>query len=129
MSKFSRSNGSGLAADPEFLRALEEGDPRRGRHRRAGHKDRQLCRQVERALLLVLDGDLSDLVIADVTPLAGCARLLVQVVIPDGADPLQTLERLRLRTGALRAQVAHCISRKRVPELSFVLVTQDLNHD
>jgi ribosome-binding factor A len=114
--------------DPNFLSALREGDHRRDRQR-TGYKDRQLCRQVQRALSLALDGDLADLLVADVSPLAGCARLLVQVVIPDGADTPQMLERLHVRSGQLRAQVARSISRKRAPELTFAPAVQEVDHD
>lgn len=120
MSKAFRSRGNAYRVDPDFLRALGEGDnATQGRHRRTGHKDLQLCRQVQRALMLALDGDLADLLIADVTPVAGCTRLLVQVVIPEGGTA-QVLERLRERSGHLRAQVARSIHRKRAPELTFV---------
>lgn len=121
VSKF-RSHGSGHVPDPEFARALQEGSRR---DRRAGHKDQQLCRQVQRALSLALEGELADLSIQAVFPLAGSARLLVQVMIPDRGRTLEMLEQLRVCTGALRARVAQSISRKRVPELTFVPVFQD----
>jgi ribosome-binding factor A len=128
VSKF-RYSGSGQTVDPEFARALQEGEGRsRGRHHRAGHKDQQLCRQVQRALSLALEADLADLTIASVTPLAGCSRLLVQVVIPDGCSTSEALARLREQAGPLRAQVARSISRKRAPELSFVPAFLEADH-
>lgn len=117
MSRESRSSGSGRGPDPEFVRALEEGG--RKRRRGGGHKDQQLCRQVQRALSLALEGELGEVTIVDVRPLAGCARLLVRVLIPAESTPT-VLARLRERCGALRAEVARSISRKRAPELTFV---------
>lgn len=128
MSKAFRSRGNDRTVDPDFLRALEAGDGQTGQRRRAGHKDRQLCRQVQRALTLALDGDLADVLVADVTPLAGCARLMVQVVIPEGRGTSEVLERLRQRTGPLRAHVARSITRKRAPELTFVMAWR-CDHD
>jgi ribosome-binding factor A len=125
----SRYSGTGQTVDPDFARALQEGGRRRERQQRAGHKDQQLCRQVQRALSLALEGDLADLNIAGVLPLAGCSRLLVQVVIPDGASTSQALERLRERAGQLRAQVARSISRKRAPELTFVPAWKETDND
>lgn len=128
MSRASRSSGAGRGVDPEFAHALEEGAGCR-RRRGAGHKDQQLCRQVQRALSLALEGDLGDVSIADVRPLAGCARLLVEVVIPETASVPEVLARLRERSGALRAQVARSISRKRAPELTFVPAFEEGSRD
>jgi hypothetical protein len=126
----SRHSGTDQGVDPDFARALQEGGSSRRRDRhRAGHKDQQLCRQVQRTLTLGLEGSLADLAIVAVTPLAGCSRLLVQVVIPASADTAEVLMRLRERSGALRAQVARSISRKRAPELIFVPAMEGSGHD
>ena len=119
--------------DPEFASALGESATRShssGRH--ADHKARQLCRQVQRALNLVLgtgvDGALEELFILDVSPAPGCARLLVHVLIPGSSSPAVVLRKLREHAPRLRAAVARSISRKRAPELSFVPAFEETQH-
>jgi hypothetical protein len=130
MGKSCRDRGEATSfVDPDFASALEELSDRqlaRGRH--ADHKARQLCRQVQRALSLALDGDLDELFIAEVTPASGCARLLVHVVIPGERSPADVLGKLRERAPRLRAEVARSISRKRAPELAFVLTLEKRHH-
>jgi ribosome-binding factor A len=112
----------------EFERALEENEHQlNDRGRRLEQKTRQLCRQVQRALSLALSGQflggvLEEVFIVEVSAMAGCGRLLVQVAIPTGQLASTVLAELRDHTPRLRSIVAECISRKRLPELSFVVV-------
>jgi ribosome-binding factor A len=112
--------------DPDFAAALEGDSIRKdSAGRRAEHKARQLCRQVQRALNLALaergaDPHLEQLYVADVTPAPGCGHLLVQFVAPVDQPLPDVLASLRRETPWLRAQVAAAISRKHAPELSFV---------
>jgi hypothetical protein len=84
LSKPNRGEASS-AVDPDFAEALEEdGSKRDSASRRAEYKTRQLCRQVQRALNLALaerglDLGLEELYVDEVTPAAGCGRLLVHL--------------------------------------------------
>ena len=123
------------AIDPDFSAALES-DSSKGEsaRRRAEHKARQLCRQVQRALNLALaergaDPNLDQVYIEDVTPAPGCGHLLVNFVVPVGASLPDTLASLRRELPWLRAQVAGAISRKHAPELSFAPAMHDGGSD
>lgn len=125
MSKRTRERdvASGLI-DSEFEQALEETEHRHGsRSRRMEQKTHQLCRQVQRALNLALaaDGALDDVFVVGVSAAGGCRRLVAHVEVPDGRPIGATLEELRDRSSRLRAIVAGYISRKRAPELIFVV--------
>jgi ribosome-binding factor A len=115
-----------FAVDPDFAAALEGDSSRRDSvGRRAEHKARQLCRQVQRALNLALgervaDPNLDQVYIEDVTPAPGCGHLLVHFVSGVGQSLPDVITSLRRETPWLRAQVAAAISRKQAPELSFV---------
>jgi hypothetical protein len=112
----------------EFQQALEESEYQlNDRGRRIEQKTRQLCRQVQRALNLALAGDfaasvLGDVFVVEVVAMAGGGRLLVQVAIPTGQAASTVLAELRNHSPRLRSIVAGYISRKRAPELSFVVV-------
>ncbi len=114
--------------DSEFEQALEETEHRqRNRGRRIEQKTRQLCRQVQRALNLALvgqfaDGKLDGALVVEVSAVAGCGRLVAHIAVPSGHVVSAVLEALRERTPQLRAIVAGYISRKRAPELSFMVV-------
>jgi hypothetical protein len=113
--------------DYEFEKALEETEHRqRDRGRRIEQKTQQLCRQVQRALNLALAGQfpggaLDDVFVIEVSAAAGCGRLVAHVAKPAGHAVSAVLKELRDRTPQLRAIVAGYISRKRAPELSFVV--------
>jgi ribosome-binding factor A len=102
-------------------------DPRRDR------KTLQLCRQVQRALMLALAGDCGDevlreLYVAAVEPMGGAGQLLAHVVLPrrgDVASVVDVMTRLDARAGLLRAEVARAINRKRVPTLTFIVVADE----
>jgi ribosome-binding factor A len=94
---------------------------------RADRKTLQLCRQVQRALMLALAGECGDDLLRDasvdsVDPAGGAGHLLVRVSVPDGLPVLDVLARLNSRAGMLRAIVAQSICRKRTPMLSFVAI-------
>jgi len=94
---------------------------------RRGHKDLQLCRQVFDALTYALaeldDPVIDELALESVTPAPSAARVQVTLVpSTDGLDPDQALVRLHQIVGELREEVAAEVSRRRVPELVFVIV-------
>jgi ribosome-binding factor A len=103
--------------------------PRDFSARGPGRKVLQLCGQVARTLNGALaesaDEVLRDLVVAAVTPAPNSTRLLVTVTASGsaGVDPGVALERLRNAAGRLRAEVAAAVHRRRVPDLSFRLMT------
>jgi ribosome-binding factor A len=114
-----------------FERALrgEDTSDRKSFDPRTDHKTMQLCRQVQRALMLALAGECADellreVYVESVEPMGSASQLLVQVVLPNGAgmNYLEVLARLNERAPKLRAIVAHSICRKRVPNLSFVAI-------
>ena len=113
--------------DSDFERALEETEHRhRKRGRREEQKARQLCQQARRALNLALAGQvagsaLDDIFVVEVSAAAGCGRLVAHVAVPSGHSVSAALKELRDRTPKLRAVVAGFISRKRAPELTFVV--------
>ena len=130
------------AADDLFERALlgevadedatSSTDPRRRFDARSDRKTLQLCRQVQRALSLSLAGDggdelLQSLYVQSVQPLGSAGQLAVAVVLPPeaGANAGYVLARLAAHTPRLRAAVAREITRKRVPNLSFIVLPPD----
>lgn len=89
-----------------------------------GHKDLQVCRQVFDALTYALaeldDPLIDDLVLVSVIPAPSAARVQVNLVPAHaGVDRNVALERLAAIAPQLRAEVAHEVSRRRVPELAF----------
>jgi len=130
------------AADDLFERALlgeaadagatSSVDSRRRFDARSDRKTLQLCRQVQRALSLSLAGDggdelLQGLYVQSVQPLGSAGQLAVAVVLPPetGANAGDVLARLAAHTPRLRAAVAREITRKRVPNLSFIVLPPD----
>ena len=89
----------------------------------------QLCRQVQRAVMLSITE--ADVAVDAVEPIGNsAAQLLVRVAVGPGASPMEVVARLNGRAPQLRAEVAHAISRKRVPTLTFVAVPrQEASHD
>ena len=90
-------------------------------------KTLQLCRQVERALILALAGECDDELLRDISvnkvvPAGGAGHLVVCVVVPATISVTQVLTRLDTRSGRLRSIIAAAICRKRTPMLSFVAV-------
>jgi ribosome-binding factor A len=94
---------------------------------RRGHKDLQLCKQVEEAISLALadyeDPLLDQLVLDSVIPAPSAARVEVRFVpTGDNVDLDAALARLNEVAGELREEVAAEVSRRRVPELVFRIV-------
>lgn len=90
-------------------------------------KSKQLCRQVQKTLDLVLSGEtrdelLGDLCIVSVTSSSDSSALVVTVVAdvpPDRFDRAQVEARLAMMSGRLRSEIARAITRKRTPLLVF----------
>ncbi len=99
-----------------------------GFRKKAGHKDDQLCKQVERALSLALQGEarreeLQKLDVLRVEPAPDSAHLLVVVTATHSEiSAREALVLLGQAYGWLRCQVASAIHRKKVPELTFRFV-------
>ena len=117
--------------NPDFADALYgTSSDRLSSGRQGERKARQLCRQVQRALNLALadrkaDDGANDLFVEDVSPAPDCGHLLVHVVIPADRPITEALSALRRDAPRLRSEVALAITRKRAPELSFVLAFPD----
>jgi ribosome-binding factor A len=124
-------DGESPFIDPDFARALDESSSYRkslgAQQRRQNHKDLMLCRQAQRALMMALgcetDEALRDAYVAHVSPAPDATHLLVHIAIPRGASVPHVLARLEAARPRLRAQVAQVITRKRAPELSFIVAT------
>ena len=130
--------GDGPLVDPVFAEELIGRRPSgiskgRPRNARREQKTLQLCRQVERALSFALAGECDDdvlgsLYVADVSPAPDASRLLVRLAIPNrlsaAATLLDVLGRVDRVHGKLRAAVAAAITRKRAPELTFVVIAE-----
>jgi ribosome-binding factor A len=113
-----------------FEQALrgERNDERKPFDPRSDRKTLQLCRQVQRSLMLALGGECGDdllreVFVDSVEPVDGAGHLLVRVNVPANLSVLDVLVRLNERSGKLRAVVAGSICRKRVPMLSFTAAT------
>jgi ribosome-binding factor A len=101
-------------------------DPRLAPARSAGkvsnRKALQLCRQVERILSGVLEGEiLRDLSVHSTRPAPDSSRLLVTVVHhgPEAVAEAEILAALHGAYARLRAEVAAAIHRRKTPELIF----------
>ena len=131
----SRRNDSSFDADfLEGLTGRRSGGDGKGRRRnsRGEQKAMQLCRQAQRALSLALAGECDDdvlrsLYVDSVVPAPDAMQLLVRLVIPRAARELRAddiLARLDRVHGLLRHAVAEAITRKRAPELAFIIVPE-----
>jgi ribosome-binding factor A len=129
-----RGRARDASAQEMFERALlgEESDSRKPLDPRQDRKTLQLCRQVQRTLMLALAGECGDEVLRDVyvesvEPIGGASELLVRVALSGNASvsAIDVMARLQERSGKLRAEIARAICRKRVPRLSFVAVAME----
>jgi ribosome-binding factor A len=130
----SRKRVQALCSEP----GADDGiDPRETLRRAArikgGRKTHQLCAQVAEALNYAFAGACNDDVLRElgvvaVQPAPDEARLLVTVgpTLPVPCDSTQVLAHLQQAQGKLRAEVAIAIHRKKVPELTFRVVTDAL---
>lgn len=134
--KRSRKRGRAFRplVDPVFAEELSSGrrsrgGPGGGQDERSRRKALQLCRQVYQVLCLTLGGEcdddlLRDLTVESVVPWPNASRLMVRVVLPPGSEvgTIEVLDRLSRVEGPLRRSVAQAITRKRAPELAFMIV-------
>jgi hypothetical protein len=97
--------------------------PRRTAGKVSNRKTLQLCRQVERALSVQLEGELlRDLLVHAVLPAPDSSRLLVTFIYQGPATSKDVEAALHGNHARLRAVVAASINRKKTPELSFQVV-------
>jgi ribosome-binding factor A len=92
---------------------------------RTDRKTLQLCRQIHRALILAVGGELpGNLSVESVEPLGSASQLLVRVVIHESTPAAlsDAMIQLNERTGAVRALISRSIHRKRAPNLTFVAI-------
>jgi ribosome-binding factor A len=121
--RFSRKPPAELCAEPTAEdgmdpRFLPKGTPGRVTNRKA----LQLCRQVERALSVALEGDvLRDLMVQSVLAAPDASRLLV-TFSHAGVGTADVLAALADARAKLRGAVAAAIHRKKTPELAFHVV-------
>jgi ribosome-binding factor A len=93
-------------------------------------KAQQLCRQVAETIDQVLAGELGDaalngLRVASAIPAPDASRLLVTVVVIGHDAPFDRAvieQKLAAVTGLLRSAVAAAITRRKAPNLSFVII-------
>jgi ribosome-binding factor A len=96
-------------------------------------KAKQLCRQVQKTLDLVLSGEIRDealsgLKIVSIIPGADSSQLLVTVIADVPAAELDRADierRLATVEGQLRSAVAQAITRKKTPLLVFQILGSD----
>ena len=112
----------------------DESSDRKSFDPRADRKTLQLCRQVQRALMLALGGEcaddlLRDVYIESVVPMGSASQLLVRVALSSGigTPSLEVLGRLNAFSSRLRLIVAQSICRKRVPNLTFVAIASGMD--
>ena len=134
MKERKRRNTESEFVDADFAEALYEADSgSRSSDRQAQRKTQQLCRQVERALNLAFadrngEDDFGGLFVDDVSPAPDCGRLLVHIVIPADRPAADVISALRRESPRLRSEVAAAITRKRVPELSFIPASPEVSN-
>lgn len=109
-------------------RGIEDGaDPRvffRRRQRSGNHKSERLCGAVHRTLSLCLSSTIAHeagVAVESVEPAESPGRLLVVLRTDRPLDPAShgQIESMR---GALRAEVAAAVRRRRVPDLTFLVL-------
>ncbi|HVK10322.1 MAG TPA: hypothetical protein VM597_16265 [Gemmataceae bacterium] len=95
--------------------------------RRPDRKTLQLCEQVREALTWVLGSATPDErlmlgYVQAVEPLPGGNRLLVKVAVPADVPIAVATDSLTAAAPALRVEVAQAITRRKVPELVYLVV-------
>lgn len=115
-------SGEALSDEADVDRFFGDTD----RSRRGCWKVLQLCKQVERAATLALEGEwvsdaLLGAVVASVEPAPDASRLRVVVVLAAGREDEIDRARTALADAAawFRGEVARFVHRKRVPEVVF----------
>ena len=102
-----------------------------GRRSGPGRKSLQLCEQVAQTLSLVLasefdDEVLRDLTVSEVVPAPDASHLLVTLTLSPSAEAhgiAEVLARLEAHSVRLRAEIASAIHRRRVPQLTYRLMS------
>ncbi len=115
--------GTEDAVDPLYLARQREENQHNKR------KIRQLCRETERLVSLVLSGEVSDPLIQDlqvlhVSPESNGPYLMITLCHPNLCNTnleTQILTRLQRLEGYLRSVITQSVCRKRVPRLKFKL--------
>jgi len=83
----------------------------------------QLCEQVRNALNVTFpslaDGVLIDLYVDSVIPAPDSSHLLATVVTGNDVDTVR--QHIHNASGLLRSEIATCINRKRVPQITYVV--------
>src|SRR5262245_39565459 len=106
-----------LCAEPDADDGIDPRDlPRYPRGKVSNRKALQLCRQVEHALSIALEGDvLRDLTVQSVTPAPDSSRMLVTFVYhgPETMSSHAVLAVLEAQRARLRSAVAAAIHRKK----------------
>lgn len=104
------------------------------RRQHGAYKASQLCKEVERQLALVLEGEVEDpllegVQVASVSPLDGTALLKVEISVPDDRQDVAAavLAHLNGAAGWLRREVASAINRRRAPALTFSLASEPIS--
>lgn len=93
-------------------------------------KAQQLCRQVAETIDQILAGELGDaalnsLRVASAVPAPDASRMLVTLVATSADGPFDRAaieQKLAAVTGLLRAAIAAAITRRKAPNLSFVII-------
>ena len=92
----------------------------------SNRKDAQLCAQVAEEIGLTLaasrDEDLNGVWVMGVEPYPNVGHLRVVVQAAQGTDEDRVHEKLAANLAYLRQEVAESISRKKVPNISFVVL-------
>jgi ribosome-binding factor A len=101
---------------------------------RAARKTAQLCAIAERTLGWVVEAELDDprlpdLTLSAVKPHPDASHLLVVMRAPAGTDLRLAQEVLRQAGGHLREILAQALDRRRVPMLSFLVLPEGVDHD
>lgn len=102
-------------------------------HKKEDRKAKQLCRQVAETLDQVLSGEISDdvlrgLRVSSVVPAPDASRLLVTLYAdcdPNEFNRDEIEQRLAVRQGQLRCEIAASITRKKTPTLAFNVIGPD----
>ena len=126
-----RSRGPSFTSSPNHSTPTERADflavlaaeRRHGRNAHRDHKTAMLCKQVARALSLTFASSADDVVAALFVEQVEAARGsgVVFVRVSSDQPPSVVYERLGRAASWIRAEVARCVSRKRAPELAFVV--------
>jgi ribosome-binding factor A len=125
-SEHRRRRGEAPADDLHEIDPSAYFEPHAQPRAREGRKTQQLCREVERTLIVAFaactDAALRTLLVVAVEPAPDSARLLVTLAPASGqldVDVGAQLKAIGAARGRLRAEVAAALQRKRTPELIF----------